>query len=119
MSIPMRTTEAVVRHHLQAFLEHRGLDAVLEDYADDACFLSEQRAYRGRGEIRTFFETFMAALPTDATERFELCTLQADGALAHITWRIGEAIPLGTDTFLVRDGKIAAQTATLYLRPVA
>jgi len=36
-------TETVVRHHLQAFLEQQGLDAILNDYADDACFLSEGR----------------------------------------------------------------------------
>ena len=51
-------TEAVVRHHLQAFVEQQGLDAILADYADDACFLSEGRAYCGKGAIREFFEAF-------------------------------------------------------------
>ena len=32
-------TETVVRHHLQAFVEQQGIDAILSDYADDACFL--------------------------------------------------------------------------------
>lgn len=118
IATPARTTESVVRHHLQAFLEHRGIDAVLQDYADDACFMAEDRIYRGKEEIRAFFAAFIALLPTGATDRFELRALRTDGAVAYITWRIADAIPLGTDTFLVQDGKIAAQTAAMYLRPV-
>jgi hypothetical protein len=36
-----------------------------------------------------------------------------EGDLGYITWSAGAALPLGTDTFLVRDGKIVAQTFAL------
>ena len=36
-------TENVVRNHLRAFLNQEGLDAILEEYALDASFLSESR----------------------------------------------------------------------------
>ena len=63
-------TETVVRHHLLAFLEQQGLDAILDDYADDACFFSESRAYCGTLAIRAFFEEFIAALPPQAIGHF-------------------------------------------------
>ncbi len=54
-------TEMVVRIHLQAFLEQKGLAAILSDYDDEACFLTEDKTYRGKREIQDFFEHFMAA----------------------------------------------------------
>ena len=40
--------------------------------------------------------------------------LNVDGELAYITWSAGREIPLGTDTFVVRNGKIVAQTVAAY-----
>ena len=106
--------EAIVRHHLQAFVEQQGLDAILNDYADDACFLSEDRAYCGKEAIRTFFEGFIAALPSQAIDQFTLRSLRVQGDVAHITWSAGAELPLGTDTFVVRQGKIVSQTFAVY-----
>jgi hypothetical protein len=33
-----------------------------------------------------------------------------DGKIAYITWSAGADIPLGTDTFVVDNGKIVSQT---------
>lgn len=107
-------TEAVVRHHLQAFLEQQGLDAILADYADDACFLSEGRAYCGKSAIREFFDGFIAALPPRAIGEFALRSLRVQGDVAYITWSAGPDLPLGTDTFVVRQGRIVSQTFAMY-----
>ena len=117
MNIESADTETVVRHHLQAFLEQQGLDAVLGDYTDNACFLSEGRAYCGKPSIRSFFEGFIAALPPQAIGQFTLRSLRVQGEVAHITWSAGTRLPLGTDTFVVREGKIAAQTFAMYAVP--
>jgi ketosteroid isomerase-like protein len=106
-------TEAVVRNHLRSFLERRGVEAIVADYHDDARFHAQDRTYRGTAEIHRFFEGFLAALPPRGVERFALRTLRVDGELAYITWDIGADIPLGTDTFLVRGGRIVAQTCAL------
>ncbi len=111
-------TESVVRHHLQSFLEQQGLDAILSDYADDACFLSEGNAYCGRAAIRTFFEGFIAALPPQAIHQFTMRSLRVEGEVAHITWSAGPELPLGTDTFVVRNGRITSQTFAMYATPV-
>jgi ketosteroid isomerase-like protein len=110
-------TETLVRHHLQAFVEQQGLDAILNDYADDAFFLSEGRVYCGKSAIREFFEGFIAALPPEAIGRFTLLSLRAQGEVAHITWSAGPELPLGTDTFVVRKGRIVSQTFAMYAAP--
>ena len=66
MDIKPSDTESVVRNHLQAFLEQKGIAAILSDYDDDARFLSEGRTYHGRREIGDFFEAFIASLPPQA-----------------------------------------------------
>lgn len=111
-------TESVVRHHLQCFLEQQGVDAILSDYTDEACFLSEGRAYCGKPAIRGFFEEFIAALPPRAISQFTLRSLLVQGEVAHITWSAGLELPLGTDTFVVRKGRIVSQTFAMYAEPV-
>jgi ketosteroid isomerase-like protein len=111
-------TETVVRHHLRAFLEQQGLDAILSAYADDACFLSEGRAYCGKPAIGEFFEGFIAALPREAMGQFTLRSLRVQGEVAYITWSAGPERPLGTDTFVVRKGRIVSQTFAMYAAPV-
>jgi ketosteroid isomerase-like protein len=107
-------TETVVRRHLDAFLQQKGLDAILSDYADDACFLSEERTYLGKPAIRGFFEAFIAALPPRAIDRFALRSLRVQGEVAYITWNVGTDLPLGTDTFVVRGGRIVSQTFAMH-----
>jgi len=110
MSTESTTTEAIVRNHLQAFVRQKGIAAILVDYDDDARVYSEDRTYHGKQEIGSFFTSFIASLPPGATENFRLRSLRVDGDLAYITWSAGHEIPLGTDTFLVRKGKIVSQT---------
>ena len=59
MHVETSTTEIIVRNHLEAFLEQKGVDAIVSDYDDDARFLTEDRAYRGKQEIRGFFRDFL------------------------------------------------------------
>ena len=115
MSAIIMDTEAVVRAHLTAFLEQRGIDAILADYHDDARFHSEERVYEGKREIGEFFTAFLASLPPGAIPRFALRTLAVDGELAFITWAVAPEIPLGTDTFVVRRGKIVRQTFAMHV----
>jgi len=107
------TTEAVVRKHLDAFINQKGVAAILADYAPSARLHTAQAVFQGPGEIHRFFADFLDSLPPDAYERFTLDALRIDGELAFITWSVGKSIPLGTDTFVVRNGKIEAQTVAL------
>ena len=114
MNVESSSTEAVVRHHLQAFLEQQGVPAIVADYDEDARFYTETRIYRGRQQISDFFADFIASLPVKAIERFTLNSLQVDRNIAFITWCVGTDIPLGTDTFVVDSGKIVSQTFAMH-----
>ena len=101
----------------RSFIEQKGVAALLDDYDDDACFISEAKIHRGKQEIREFFTAFVGALPAGAVERFSLKRLHVDGNVAYITWSVGSDIPLGTDTFVVSNGKIVTQTFAMYAAP--
>jgi ketosteroid isomerase-like protein len=103
-------TESVVRNHLRAFIEQQGIAAILSDYHEEARFICQDRTYCGKPQIREFFESFIASLPPQANSRFELQSLRFEGDLGFITWSVSPEMPLGTDTFIVRNGKIVAQT---------
>lgn len=117
MSIQSSVTETVVRRHLQAFTEQQGIAAIVSDYNDDARFVSEAKIYRGKGEIGNFFAEFIGSLPPGAIERFSLRSLRVEGDLAYITWDIDGTVPLGTDTFVVENGKIVLQTFAMCAPP--
>ena len=50
MSSESSVTETVIRNHLQAFLEQKGIAAILNDYDEDARFYSEAEIYQGKQE---------------------------------------------------------------------
>jgi ketosteroid isomerase-like protein len=114
MDMKASDTESIVRNHLQVFLEQKGVDAIVRDYDDDARVFSEVKTYHGKSEIRQFFEAFIASLPPDTIERFSLRTLRVEGEIAYLTWSAGNAIPLGTGTFIVRGGKIVTETFAMH-----
>lgn len=107
-------TETVVRHHLQAFLEQKGVAAIVSDYDDDARFFTEAKIYCGKQEIEGFFVDFLASLPAQAIDRFTLRSMRVDRNIAYITWCVGSDIPLGTDTFIVDNGRVVSQTFAMH-----
>ena len=114
MNTQTERTHQVIKQHLTAFLEDRGVDAILSDYHDDAVFVTAQAVYSGKSAIRDFFVSFLANLPDGARRSFELKCLEVDNDLGYIVWSVNGVVPLGTDTFVVRDDKIARQTFAMY-----
>ena len=117
MNTQSSATETVVRNHLQAFLEQKGVAAIVNDYDENARFYSEAKIYQGKQEIHGFFSNFINSLPAGAIDRFSLRSMQVDGDIAYITWSVGTDIPMGTDTFVVGNGKIVSQTFAMYAVP--
>lgn len=117
MNAQSTSTDTVVRHHLQAFLEQQGVDAIVKDYSDTARLYTESKIYHGKHEVHGFFVDFIEGLPAGAIGRFELRSLQVEGHIAYITWNVGDEIPLGTDTFVVENGEIVSQTFAMFAPP--
>ena len=104
-----------MRNHLATFLEQKGIPAIVADYGADARLHTAARVYAGPTEIGDFFTGFIAvACLRTATSDSRSDSLRVDGELAFITWSIGDDVPLGTDTFVVRDGRIVAQTVAMH-----
>ena len=110
----MRSTQEVIDHHLQAFAE--GLESILSDYDDNSCIMNQQGTFRGMAEIRAFFTEFVAALPEGFLDAFNVTKSEVDGEVAYLTWEALPQFPLGTDTFIVKDGKILNQTIAFYAK---
>lgn len=101
-------TKAVVEHHMAA-LQAGDIDAVMEDYTDESIFLINMGGvFIGKEAIRPFFEA--AGSPPGFTET----SVQVEGEAYLVTWS-ADGLPFGSDTLIVRDGKIAVQTVVISL----
>lgn len=107
----MSQAEAVFQHHLEAFAAG-DIDEILKDYTDETIVIYDDRVARGREEIRKFFSHWLENLLPPGC-RFDLERLQAVDDLVFITWTAETdrlRFELGTDTFLIRGGKVVRQT---------
>ena len=105
-----RQTEATLTHHLESFGKG-DLDGLLSDYTEESKILTPDGVLQGTAAIRPFFEKFGETLPPGSD--FKMIKQIVDGETAYIAWTTeSEKVKfvLGTDTFVVRDGKIVTQT---------
>jgi ketosteroid isomerase-like protein len=116
----MKSPKDIIDHHLEAFAE-RDVNGVLSDYAPDAVFFTPHGPLRGVDLIRPLFQTLVTEFAKPGA-RFSLQKQVVEGEYAYILWSAETAdnvYDLGTDTFVVRDGKIVAQSFTGMIRPKA
>lgn len=115
----MMDTKAVFEHHLAA-LGSGDVDEVLKDFTDTSVLLTADAAYKGCDAVRGFFTAAVAGLFKPGTYTFTPDVVRIEGEVAYFTWHascVGAEIVMGTDTFVVRDGKIAAQTFAAKIEP--
>ena len=104
------TTRTVVARHL-AELGAGNIDGVMADYAGDAIMVSNLGGItRGTEALRAIF----SHTPGDLFDGMEITAEHFDGEIGYVAWKTGR-IPMGSDTFVVRDGKIVAQTVAMHL----
>ena len=106
------TTQSILEHHLQAFGSGDTAE-ILKDYTDDSVLVTQQGQLKGRAAIEEAFKGFFSGIFSPGTYEFDMDTMQICGDVAYIAWHATTKthdVPLGTDTFVVRDGKIAVQT---------
>ena len=101
------STQSVVEHHIQA-LADGDLDAVMEDYADNCIFMSNDTKIEGAG-IRDMFARAVA----NGGFKVDLQNAVYHDNVGYITWSVPGMINLGTDTFIVENEKIVLQTAAM------
>jgi ketosteroid isomerase-like protein len=110
-------TRAVVEKHLDAVLAS-DVERTLEDYTEESVLLAAGTVFRGIDALREVFEGAYLTLFKPGTFEFTLDSNIVEGEHSLITWHLrfeGGDVPFGFDSFVVRDGKIIAQTGGLYL----
>ena len=106
------STEDVLNHHLAAF-GAGDVDGTMEDFTDDSVMILPDATLRGMESIRAAFTDLYGGLFKPGTYEFTMDRVEVAGEIAYVLWHSvneGAEVTLGTDTFLVRDGKIAIQT---------
>jgi hypothetical protein len=97
--------------HLQAF-GSANVEALVRDYADDAVIFAPDGTFRGRDQVRAFFEQIMPMFPAEGTT-LDLKRQDVEGEVAYIAWTASTPVvdvPLGADTFVIRNDRIVAQS---------
>jgi ketosteroid isomerase-like protein len=106
----MRTTKEIVDHHLKCFGDGN-LD-ILADYAPTAVLFTPNGPLKGPDAMGEAFAAMFAEFSKPGAT-FALTHQWVDGDHAFILWTAETAdnvYQMGTDTFVVRDGKIVAQS---------
>lgn len=106
------STEAVLNHHLEAF-SAGDVDEAMKDYTEDSVLIMPDVTLKGLDGIRAAFSELFSGLFKPGTYEFTMGRAEVVGEVAYIVWNTvnqGADVTLGTDTFVVRDGKIAVQT---------
>jgi ketosteroid isomerase-like protein len=114
----MASTKEVLDHHLKCF-GARDLDGILSDYAPGAVLFTADEPLRGADAIRPLFQAMIAEFGKPGSA-FSMKQQFVEGDYAYILWAAETAenvYELGTDTFVVRDGKIVAQSFTGKITP--
>jgi predicted SnoaL-like aldol condensation-catalyzing enzyme len=112
----IKTTDTVssmtfLMHHLNSFLSN-DLDAVISDYTSESVMITPTATYTGKKEIREFFAELVKYFPTQTTN-FVLDRTVIKNEMLYIVWHAKSPlinVSLGTDTFIIKDGKILQQT---------
>jgi ketosteroid isomerase-like protein len=103
-------TNDVLMHHLTAF-GNNNLEEMMLDYTEDSEVLTAAGAIKGLSAIANFFADLFVTIPTGCD--FEMKQLTVTENVAHIIWASEStvaAIPFGTDTFVMENGKIKFHT---------
>jgi len=116
----MASTKDVVDHHLKCFGE-RDLTGILFDYAPGAVLFTPNGPLMGADAIRPLFQGVIAEFGKPGAT-FRIKQQFVEGDCAYILWTAETAdnvYEVGTDTFVVRDGKIVTQSFTGKITPKA
>ena len=107
----MASTKEVVDNHLKCFGEG-DLKGILSDYAPGAVLFTSDGPLRGVDAIRPLFQAMITEFGKPGAT-FSMKQQFVEGDYAYILWEAeteDNVYELGTDTFVVRDGKIVVQS---------
>jgi hypothetical protein len=112
-----RTAKEVLDDHLALAAAGEWRTDLERNVADDIVVLTGFGAFEGRDQVRVLAELLDAQLP-DA--RFEYTTVLVRGEVGYLEWTAdatGARVRDGADSFVIREGRIVAQTIHYTVEP--
>src|SRR3989304_3968834 len=114
----MDSTKDVLDNHLKWFGEG-DLNGILSDYAPGSVLGTSDGPLKGADAIRPLFQALIAEFGKPGAA-FNMKQQFVEGDYGYILWNAETAdnvYEIATDTFVVRDGKIVAQSFTGKITP--
>jgi hypothetical protein len=113
-----RSTASTLAHHLESLVDGN-VDAIMDDYSEASVLITPDGPLRGLQEIRRLFSKIVSKMLPAGSE-LEVLRQEIEGEVAYTVWRGSSAhfnFLIGTDTFIIRDGKIVCQTFAAQIQP--
>lgn len=107
----MASTKDVLDHHLKCFGKG-DIEGTLADYSADAVLFLPTGPLKGHDAMKPVFQAIFAEFAKPGAS-FTMLQQYVEGDYAYILWTAETAdnrYDLATDTFVMRDGKIVAQS---------
>lgn len=110
----MQTTEEtqlVIQHHLSAFSSN-DVEEIMKDYTEASSLCTPDGKIGGLAGISIFFSGVISPFPAGKTT-LDVTQMIFENDKAYLAWNSDSpvaSIPLGTDSFEIKDGKIVWQT---------
>ena len=104
--------------HVKCFFEG-DLEGIVSDYSADAVLFTPNGPLKGHDPIREFFRALIKEFGQPGTT-FSMQLQSIDGDFAYALWSAETAdnvYEMATDTHVVRDGKIVAQSFAGQIKP--
>jgi hypothetical protein len=111
----LKTSEEIWKHHINS-LRERNLEEILSDYSDDSFIIVNNIVVSGREKLSVLFEKIFKLLENGKQTMIGY-TIQDN--IVFITWNYAPNNDtkdyFGSDSFVISNGKIQAQTiASIY-----
>jgi ketosteroid isomerase-like protein len=114
---PLSTSDVVDRH-LSSFAKY-DVDGIVADYSSDAILFTPDGPLKGPAAIKSLIQTLVSEFAKPGSS-FTLQHRSIEGDHGYILWTAETAdnsYELVTDTFVVRNGKIVAQSFAAKIKP--
>ena len=107
-------TAKVLQHHVDSFLaqDHKEM---LADYTDESILITPTKTMRGLQEIEEEFASGAGLFTPENLSQIRGLYQDIQGEVAYTAWTMGDVVLFGTDTFIIRNGKIQVQTVGMYM----
>ncbi|MEO6000236.1 MAG: hypothetical protein ABIN89_25590 [Chitinophagaceae bacterium] len=104
-------SSTVVMHHLSSFLDN-DMKALMSDYTNESVLITQDAIYTGLTEIESYLAGLVIHFPKGKAN-LELDKIVVRDKLVYIVWHATTPtlqVTLGSDTFIIKEGKIFIQT---------